>query len=379
MKDAPLALPLRPDAPLLVWVLAPLCETDDPELAWYSDFSQGREEFARAFADLGWDWRWQDVTLRDHADVIARIAGESRVLGREAVVFNLCDGDERNGVPGPSVIRALEAHGIRYTGADERFYDVTTSKITMKRRFERAGVPTAPWEELPAGGTFPRGLLARLGAPVIVKPAISAGSLGITTRSVVRSPQALRAQLGRVARGYHGWDLAGGGVIAERFVAGAEFTTLVVGDHDAPERASVYPSVERDFHPDLPEHERFLSFDRLWGMYEDEEPLEGDADLWRYRPVPEALDARIREVSWAAYAAVGGRGYGRVDLRQDARTGELFVLEVNAQCGLSEDEDYTSIGAILRFARVPFSHLVREIVTVSGERAPAAVAGEARA
>ena len=54
---------------------------------------------------------------------------------------------------------------------------------------------------------------------------------------------------------------------------------------------------------------------------------------------------------WAAYAAVGGRGYGRVDLRQDRVTGEIVVLEVNAQCGISEDEAYTSIGAILRFAR----------------------------
>lgn len=361
-----------------MWVLAPLVETDDPDLAWYSDYTQSRAEYARAFADLGWAWRWQEVTLADHAEVIARIARESRAEGREPVVLNLCDGDERNGSPGLSVIRCLEAHGLRYTGADERFYDVTTSKIVMKECFDRARVPTAPWEVLPAEA-FPRGLIGRLGAPLIVKPAVSAGSMGITTKSVVRTPQALKAQLDRLARGYHGWDLAGGGVFAERFVSGPEFTTLIVGDGDAPERASVYPPVERVFHPDLPETERFLSFDRLWGLYEVEAPLEGDADLWRYRPAPEALQDRIRDVSWAAYAAVDGRGYGRVDLRQDARTGELYVLEVNAQCGLSEDEAYTSIGAILRFARSPFSHLVREIIAVSAERAAGEQVAEARA
>jgi D-alanine-D-alanine ligase len=101
-------------------------------------------------------------------------------------------------------------------------------------------------------------------------------------------------------------------------------------------------------------------------MYETEEPLEDDADLWNYRPVePRALAKRIREISWAAYAAVGGRGYGRVDLRQDKETGEIVVLEVNAQCGISEDEAYTSIGAILKFARVPFANAVREIIKVS--------------
>jgi D-alanine-D-alanine ligase len=46
----------------------------------------------------------------------------------------------------------------------------------------------------------------------------------------------------------------------------------------------------------------------------------------------------------------------------DAVTGELYVLEVNAQCGLSEDENFTSIGAILRFADRPFHGMVREIL-----------------
>jgi D-alanine-D-alanine ligase len=40
----------------------------------------------------------------------------------------------------------------------------------------------------------------------------------------------------------------------------------------------------------------------------------------------------------------------------------LYMLEVNAQCGLSEDEDYTSIGAILRYADKSFTQLIREII-----------------
>jgi D-alanine-D-alanine ligase len=46
----------------------------------------------------------------------------------------------------------------------------------------------------------------------------------------------------------------------------------------------------------------------------------------------------------------------------DAATGDLFVLEVNAQCGLSEDENFTSIGAILRFAGQPYHGMVRQIL-----------------
>ena len=70
----------------------------------------------------------------------------------------------------------------------------------------------------------------------------------------------------------------------------------------------------------------------------------------------------VERLSWEAHASVQGMGYSRVDLRQDAATGELAVLEVNAQCGLSEDENYTSIGAILRYAGQSFAGLIGEIV-----------------
>ncbi len=356
---------------MVVWVLVPHIETDDENLAWYCDFTQSRAEFRRAFGELGIPWRWQRVTLDDHAAVIARIARSARrAPEQEVVVLNLCDGDESNGVPGLSVIRELEAHGLRYTGADERFYDGTTSKIDMKRDFDRAGVPTAPWEVVAPDAKGRRGIFARLGSPLIIKPAVSAGSMGVTTKSVVSTEAELTEQMARLRAGYHGWDLTTGGVIAERFVTGREFTTFLVGSHDAPSRKMIYPPVERCFHAALPEYERFLSFDRLWGMYEVESPVGGDADedLWKYRPVSRREAKRIREVSWAAYVAARGRGYGRIDLRQDARTGELAVLEVNAQCGLSEDETFTSIGAILRFAGKPFSHAIDAILAASAAR-----------
>lgn len=354
----------------LVWVLVPHLETDDENLAWYYNFKQGRAEFRRAFATLGIPWRWQRITLADRDAVIERIARSAR--RRDVTVFNLCDGDEVNGVPGVSVIHALERAGLRYTGADAEFYEGTTSKIDMKRAFDRVGVPTAKWEVVPRDGRGAAQLLARLGpGPVIVKPAVSAGSMGVTTKSVVRTAAELREQMQRLRIGYHGWDLTVGGVLAERFVTGREFTTFVVGNHDAASRRLVYPPVERRFNSRLPMEERFLSFDRLWGMYEVEDPVGGyelDEDLWQYTSVPRGLASRIRDVSWAAYEAVGGRGYGRVDLRMDSATGELAVLEVNAQCGLSEDERYTSIGAILKFARRPYAHAVAAILAAARQR-----------
>jgi D-alanine-D-alanine ligase len=341
-------------------VLVPTVDSDDPTLEAYNDHSVSHAEFTRAFEALGIEWRWQPVTMGDHGAIIDSIA--RRATRRRTVVFNLCDGDEANGVPGISVVKRLEERGLSFTGADEPFFRDTTSKIDMKVRFDNAGVPTAPWEVVSRGVRGARRLFERLGTPLIVKPAISAGSLGIGVKSVVSDPAELRAQVERVHDGFKGWDLASGGVFVERFVAGPEYTVLLVGDSAVPDEVSVYPGVERVFDRSLPSTEQFLSFDRLWETYEEEAPIGEGVYLWEYDAAPAALQARLREVSLAAFVAVGGRGYARVDIRLDADTGELFVLEVNAQCGLSEDENQTSIGAILRFAGLPFHHLVNEII-----------------
>jgi len=41
---------------------------------------------------------------------------------------------------------------------------------------------------------------------------------------------------------------------------------------------------------------------------------------------------------------------------------ELICAWINAQCGISEDEDYTSIGAILRLSGNTFSQMVGSII-----------------
>ena len=344
-----------------VLVLVPAAEGINPDIDYYYDFDHGRDEYARAFEALGLPWRWQKVTQRDHADVLAAYARE--MGGRPNVVINLCDGDETNDVPGVSVIRTLRALGLTYTGAEEYFFQVTTSKIDMKRAFDAGRVATSPWAVVEDGVPDAEALFERLGRPLIVKPAVSAGSMGITIKSVVHDAAALREQVRILHEGYKGWNLVSGGVFVERYVAGPEYTALVVGSATHPERRKVYAPIERVFHHTLPGEERFLSYDRLWETYERETRVGGENEyLWEYAPAPAAVRERVERLSWEAHASVQGMGYSRVDLRQDAATGELAVLEVNAQCGLSEDENYTSIGAILRYAGQSFAGLIGEIV-----------------
>lgn len=354
--------PSLPAQQIKVWVLAPLLETNDPEIDYYYDFSQSIADYEKAFSEMGIEWKWQPVTIKDYHEVIDRIASEKRTGHKIPVVFNLCDGDEINGTPGISVIRLLEANDLIYTGADEFFYEITTSKIPMKRAFDQARVPTAKWiaiqDEEPDIST----VFTELGAPVIVKPAVSGGSMGVGIKNVVYDQTELTALVNGMLKGYQGWDLNADGLIAESFINGPEYTVLISGSSHNPQEAKIYTPVERVFHASLPDDEKFLSFDRLWELYKEESPMPHEGNFYEYALPDEALVDVIKEISWEAFAATQGCGYTRVDVRMDKNTGKLYVLEVNAQCGLSEDENYTSIGAILRISGNTFTGLVEEII-----------------
>lgn len=353
----------------LVVVLVPEPADLDPALDYYADYSQSFGELARAFGTLGRQWRWQPVTVQNHDAILDALVAEAGHADVPLpVVLNLCDGDEGNTVPGVAVIHALEARGFAYTGADAPFYRLTTSKLPMKAAFDAGAVPTARWHAWSPTDDA-AAVLAAVGVPAIVKPAVSAGSMGVTTASVVYTASALTEQTATLQTGYHGWDLVTGGVLVERFVRGREFTVLLVGDADDPERLLVYTPAERVFHASLHPDERFLSYDRLWEVYEREAPMPNGEFFWEYAPVTGELADALVLVSRAAYASVGGRGYGRVDLRRCDETGALMVLEVNAQCALSEDENYTSVGAILRFSGATFASLIERLLSDADRRA----------
>jgi D-alanine-D-alanine ligase len=186
--------------------------------------------------------------------------------------------------------------------------------------------------------------------------------MGLSVKNVVYTDDELLARVEELKKGYRGWNLLADGLFVEQFIAGPEYTSFITGSSTDPGNCYVYPPVERIFHESLPEEEKFLSFDRLWEIYEDENPMPGDENFYNYhRPEP-SLVAALEKLSLDAYMAVGGMGYGRLDIRMDRNTGKLYMLEVNAQCGLSEDEDHTSIGAILRYADKTFAGLVRRII-----------------
>ena len=346
--------------PYKIWVLAPYLESDDPNIRHYYDFTQSLAEYTKVFEGLKADWKWQPVTMANFKDIIRNIARSAN--GKTPLVLNLCDGDEVNGTPGISVIRELEKQQLIYTGSDEHFYSITTSKIPMKKAFDKAGVSTANWRVIAGSKGSTKGICKRVGTPLLIKPAVSGGSMGVSVKNVVHTEEELLKRVEEIKKGYRGWNLLADGLFVEQFITGPEFTTFITGSHDDPRNCIVYEPVERVFHKSLPDTEKFLSFDRLWEIYDDETPMPGNENFYEYQPVNPSLVAALKRLSLDAYRSCGGKGYSRIDIRMDAVTGKLCMLEVNAQCGLSEDENYTSIGAILKVSNVSYTSIIVEIL-----------------
>jgi D-alanine-D-alanine ligase len=357
-NSTPLIVPLNQ---LKIWLLVPHVESDDPNIQYYYDFTQGIKEYQKVFDELRLDWKWQPVTIHNYKKIIDLIAISEN--GKLPYVLNLCDGDEINGVPGVSVIHYLQERGLCFSGASTDFYYNTSSKVTMKRLFDAAGVATPKWEVITHRDQSTEGIFDRLGSPLIIKPSMSGGgSMGISIKNVVNNEQELIEQIEFLYDGYRGWDLTSDGLIIEQFINGPEFTTLIVGSSDRPNECIHYQPAERIFHSSLPDKEKFLSFDRLWEFYENESAMPGQGNFYEYALPDKEFISALQQITLDAYIAVQGSGYARLDIRMNAETKKLYMLEVNAQCGLSDDEDHTSIGAILRLSEKSFTQLIAEII-----------------
>ncbi len=347
------------ESQLFIWLFVPYKITPDGVISEFYDDPDTRAEMKAAFEALGLDWQWTVITMDNLQQTVEQLMNTRD--GRLQVVFNYCDGDEINGYPGLSVVRLLEEKGIPYTGADSGFYHMSTSKLLMKEAFTAAGVPTAPYVFIGDPAMDLTGICAKVGAPdhapVFVKPVISGGSYGLTWESVVRDDESLKTQAELLFKGMHGFDFNEGGVLAERFILGADFTVLVSGTPRFPENCVVYPALQIVYDKKLPEEKHHFVYD-MW-----------KEQLYVTRIADPDQNTRLGEIAWAAFEAVGGAGYGRVDLRWEKSTGNIYVLEVNANCSISSwVESDTICGKILQAHGYSFAQFLGDIIGDALER-----------
>lgn len=356
------------DKELFIWVFIPYRITEEGLVSKEYDTPGTYQELIDVFSELKLQWKWQPVTLENMYDVVQEVAASSQDY--TPVVLNFCSGEEDPKEPGTNVIRLLEEKNIIFTGADSIVDSFCSSKLRMKQAFVEAGVSTSPYAIVDTDESI-QGVCDRLGTPLIVKPAMSMGSRGLSLQSVVYSDEQILQQVQWLVQGKHEIAFPRESIFVERFISGREFTVFLVGSSHHSEDVKIYPPVERVFHSSLSKTEQFLAHEWYWTKYEEGSPFSPKQPFCHYQLVVSELKNKLCELSEQAYRAVGGNGYARVDIRMEEDSQKLFVLEVNPNPGISsiplstfDDNDLgaTSVGTILHLAGIPFTQLMSEII-----------------
>jgi D-alanine-D-alanine ligase len=274
---------------------------------------------ARALEEEGYR-----VTPIDVGPDIARVLPET---GAD-VAFNALHG--RFGEDG-TIQGLLELVGIPYTHSGVLASALAMQKDRAKVVLKAADVP------VPTGVTVHRREAARahvLPPPYVVKPVNEGSSVGVIIVRAERShpPQ----ELGR-----EDWP-HGDQVLVERYVAGRELTCAVMGDR---------PLGVIEIRP-------------ATGVFYDYDAKYAKGGSIHVLPaaLKPNIYQRVQELALTAHQALGCRGVSRADLRYDdtpGGSGELVVLEVNTQPGMTETSLAPEMAA---HAGYSFGELVRWMV-----------------
>ncbi|UJF24616.1 D-alanine--D-alanine ligase [Suttonella sp. R2A3] len=233
--------------------------------------------------------------------------------GKEDVISALRDGDYarafivlhgRGGEDGEiqSILHYLK---IPFTGSDMASCAIAMDKLVTKSVWRDAGLPVLPDMQVYADDSYESIAQELRSACFVVKPALEGSSVGV---SRVSNQQEFAAAF--IAAGG-----AGEKIMAEPWIDGRELTYTVLGE-------DVLPSIEI-----------IASGSHVFYDYE----AKYLADDTRYlcpAPIEAALDGALREDALAAFLAVGGSGWGRVDYLLDEQ-GYASLLEVNMVPGMT--------------------------------------------
>ncbi len=263
------------------------------------------EEIYEALKKTGHDPFYH--TLDGRPETLHTLATE-----RADLYFNLTESYGGDDTKEMHVAAYLDLLGRRYTGAGPHGLYLAQDKALAKKIFAFHGIRT------PYFMTGYRGRLEwahDIHFPVIVKPGLEDGSIGIRFSAVVGSLKELMERIDQVHADFDG------PVLIEEYIEGREIYVAVLGNQD-PE---ALPIVELDL-SQLPEGTpRIAGTEVKWEegteVYRCTQPFFPD-DL-----DPE-VEEKLKQTAIAAYQALRLRDYGRIDIRLDAE-GTAHVIECN--------------------------------------------------
>ena len=223
---------------------------------------------------------------------------------------------------------ALQAMQLPYTGSRVLGSALAMDKLRSKQLWQGIDLATGGFVRLDDDTQWQQ-VIDRFGK-VFVKPTCEGSSFGMTSA----------ASAGELEHAYSVASEYGGGVLAEQFIDGPEYTVAILGD-------TALPAIKLETDNEFYDYDaKYLSDDTRYlcpcGLTTQEE-------------------AAIGALSLRAFQSLECGVWGRVDLMRD-RAGEFYVLEVNTIPGMTS---HSLVPMAAKAAGMDIELLVERIVELS--------------
>lgn len=264
-------------------------------------------------------------------------------------VLNLCESIFNTMSMEPHAAALLDLLQIPYTGSSPSTITQCIDKITVKKLFQYHEIPTPEWDYV---YSMDEKVRDDLYFPLIVKPADTDNSFGITNQSVVKNRTELKKQLQYVIEGL------GRPALIEEFIDGDEFDVCLFGSGEdirvLPPVRSIFDKMPKGYWHIYAEASKF----------EDGDPVYDQIRLEKPAKISKKLGSLITNIAQDVYSLFDCLDYGKVELRVD-KHGNPYVLEVNPNPPIGKD-DFLAMTA--RLEGYEWGDMIEEILYKAVDR-----------
>ncbi len=248
-----------------------------------------------------------DITLYDPKTDLKQLVTDADAIDAALIILHGPFGEDG------TVQGLLDLLDIPYQGAGVLGSSVAMNKLTAKRLYENAQVPTPPYLAFSMNEKIkPLMVVEALGLPLVIKPACAGSSVGMT---IVKDETLLEDAF---ELGFKHDDT----IIVEKYIKGVELTCGVLGNDDL-EALPVIEIIPGEGH-------EFFDYKAKYVAGETNEICPARID--------DSTTKRVQQLARQAHQALFLKGYSRTDFI--LKNNELQVLETNTIPGMTATSLY---------------------------------------
>lgn len=266
------------------------------------------------------------------------------------LVFNVCERINNSSLLEPHAASILDTLQIPYTGSNPFTLGLCIDKIRVKKLLNYHKIPTPKWDYM---FKMTDKLRDDLDYPLIVKPANTDNSIGITNDSVVTNREELDRELKKIVM-----DI-GRPALIEEYIEGDEYDVSIIGSEENDLR--VLPLSRSLFHKMPKGYWHIYPFAAKW----TKDPTYKSIVVQRPpKDISKKLETLISEIALDTYNILDCHDYGRVEIRVDENNNP-YVLELNPNPSINIKD---CVPSVAKLTGLEYGDFIEEIIRMAIRR-----------